>query len=143
MARCNPNIRLERQVPLISKIFSEDELSERPYPFWPEPGGLLPFGGTDNGDTLFWLQRGSPDDWPVVVWDRGRLGYELLDCGLTDFLAGLATGAILPKEFPDGLSSVDCLFAPSTPWVWVPDEYRASARMRLTPGPPNPWRSWR
>jgi hypothetical protein len=139
----HPNIRLESEIPVVCRIFAEFDLDERPYPLWPEPGGLLPFGRTDDGDILFWLQRGVPDEWPIVVWGRGLWNYELFECGLTDFLAGLATGAILPKDFPEYLVPVDCLFAPTTPQVWVPVEYRASARMSLTPLPPNPWRSWR
>lgn len=138
----NPNIRLEKQVPSMCAMFAQFDGDDRPYPLWPEPGGLMPFGGTDNGDTLFWLRRGTPDEWPVVLADRGGWEFELHECCMTDFLAGLALGAIRPTIFPDLLLPVDCPFAPSTPWVWVPDEYRASARMRLTPGPPNPWR-WR
>ena len=76
-----------------------------------------------------------------MVWDRGMQEYELLDCDLTGFLAGLATGKILPKQFPDDLLPVEHLFQPSPPLVWVPAEFRASARMRLKPDPPNPFRS--
>lgn len=86
-----------------------------PYPLWPEPGGLLPFGKTDFGDFLFWLPRGLPDDWGVVVWDRGMGHYEAFDCGLTDFLAGLATGDIEPKEFPEDMLPCDRLFEASPP----------------------------
>jgi hypothetical protein len=140
----NGNTRLEKQVPLVSKIFAEfDPPDDRPYPMWPTPGGLIPFGATDNGDYLFWLSRGPPEDWPVVVWDRGLGKYELLECSLTGFLAGLATGEILPKEFPEDLLPNECLFKPKRPLVWVPDEYRASARIRLSPGAPNPFRSRR
>jgi hypothetical protein len=104
----NPNARLEYQVRAIcSTFFDRDEL---PYPLWPTPGGLLPFGGTDNGDFLFWLPRGAPADWSVVVWDRGSCSFEPLECDLTDFLAGLATGEVLPKEFPDDLLPCECLF---------------------------------
>ena len=138
----NPNIRLEKQVVLTSEMFAQFEGADRPYPLWPAPGGLMPFGGTDNGDTLFWLRRGAPDEWPVVVADSGGWAFELLECGMTDFLAGLARGEIRSEIFPDDLLPADCLFAPTTPWVWVPVTYRASARMRLKPGPPNPWR-WR
>lgn len=84
---------------------------------WPWPGGLLPFGATDNGDYLFWLPRGAPSDWGVVVWDRGGSEidqFEELNCDLTDFLAGLATGAILPRAFPD-LLPCECLFQPNAP----------------------------
>jgi hypothetical protein len=110
----NPNVRLERQVPAIcDSFFDRDEL---PYPLWPEPGGLLPFGGTDNGDCLFWLPRGSsPEDWGVVVWDRASQEFEAFDCDLTDFLAGLATGEILPEAFPADLLYCDELFEPHGP----------------------------
>lgn len=106
----NPNIRFEVQVPLTCATFVNDQ--DLPYPLWPNPGGLVPFGGTDNGDYLFWLPRGPPSDWGVVVWDRGFGRFEALDCDLTDFLAGLATGEILPKEFPEDFLPCDSLFKP-------------------------------
>ena len=56
------------------------------------------------------------DDWSVVVWDRGSLQFEVLECGLTDFLAGLATGKVAPKEFPDDLLPCDELFQPNSRW---------------------------
>lgn len=114
----NPNMRLESQVRVICDTFLNDD--EVPYPLWPNPGGLLPFGGTDNGDYLFWLPRGAPADWGVVVWDRGFWGFETFDCDLTDFLAGLATGEILPKEFPDDLLPCDRLFEPTSPRMVPP-----------------------
>jgi hypothetical protein len=110
----NPNTRLESQVPVICATFFDFDDEELPYPLWAHPGGLVPFGGTDNGDFLFWLPRGAPADWGVVVWDRGLYGFEAFDCDLTDFLAGLATGEILPKEFPDDLLPCDCLFRPDS-----------------------------
>ncbi|CAN7452254.1 SMI1/KNR4 family protein [Phenylobacterium sp. LjRoot219] len=56
----NPNRRLEYQARVVCEgLASLEFLDEPPYPFWPTPGGLLPFGGTDNGDDLFWLTRGA------------------------------------------------------------------------------------
>lgn len=34
---------------------------------WPEPGGLLPWGFTAEGTSLFWRTEGEPDDWTVVT----------------------------------------------------------------------------
>ena len=110
----NPNVRLESKAPAVRSAFLEDE--ELAYPLWPDPGGLLAFGGTDNGDYLFWLARGAPDDWRIVVWDRGLQEFEAFDCSLTDFLAGLATGKILPKAFPEDLQYCDHLFQPNSAW---------------------------
>jgi hypothetical protein len=114
----NPNVRLERQVGVVRDMFRAFE--EVPYPLWPDPGGLLPFGGTDNGDTLFWLADGAPADWRVVVSDRGAWDFEALDCGLTDFLAGLATGEILPRAFPEDLLPCERLFEPNLPATSAP-----------------------
>ena len=108
----NPNTRLEWQAQMVRDAFLTYEEEFRPYPMWPDPGGLLPFGGTDEGDEFFWLMCGPPDDWRVVVWDRGMGKFEVLDCDLTDFLAGLATGEILPKEFPGDLLPCGRLFQP-------------------------------
>lgn len=107
-ASANANVRLDHQVRTWSEVFAEDE--DAPYPVWPEPGGLMPFGDTDNGDVLFWLRRGAPDDWVVVVWDRGMQDFETLDCGLTDFLAGVASGDITPEAFPDDFTPEDRTF---------------------------------
>ncbi len=109
----NPNTRLEWQAQVVRDGFLTLTEEYCPYPMWPDPGGLLPFGGTDEGDEFFWLMCGPPDDWRVVVWDRGMGEFEVLDCDLTDFLAGLATGEILPKEFPDDLLPCARLFQPS------------------------------
>ena len=133
-----------------------------PFPLWPEPGGLLPFGKTDFGDFLFWSPRGRPDDWGVVVWDRGMGHYEAFSCDLTDFLAGLATGEIEPKEFPEDMLPCERLFEPSPPpraeqRGWGPDltghfggksVVRLELSQRLGAGAPRltlsglSWRAW-
>lgn len=111
-ASLNPHMRLERKAGIVSRSFANyDDL---PYPMWPQPGGLLSFGGTDNGDYLFWLPRAQPQGWAVVVWDGVPDSWEVFDCDMTDFLAGLATGGILPKEFPDDLLPCTKLFQPSS-----------------------------
>lgn len=89
----------------------------QPYALWPDPGGLFPVGATDNGDYIFWLPEGDVTAWRVVVWDRSGLldeEFEAFDCDLTDFLAGLATGEVTPKAFPDDLLYCDHLFQPDT-----------------------------
>lgn len=60
--------------------------------------------------------RGASDDWRVVVWDRGMQEFEALDSGLTDFLAGLASGDVAPREFPEDLLPCDDLFQPDGKW---------------------------
>jgi len=58
--------------------FRETGEGEFPYPIFPEPGGVLPWGYTRTAGQVFWLTGpGDPDGWPVVVateecdyWDR-------------------------------------------------------------------------
>lgn len=114
----NPNMRLELSCRVVSRSFSSDD--DLPYPMWPQPGGLLSFGGTDNGDCLFWLRDGPPEEWRVVVWDRGLQTFEVIDRDLTGFLAGLITGEVLPAAFPEDLLPCDRLFIPN--WAIRPGQ---------------------
>ncbi|TAJ68635.1 MAG: hypothetical protein EPO51_27565 [Phenylobacterium sp.] len=82
------------------------------YPAWPDPGGLLNLGLTTFNDRLFWLPRGHPSEWRIVVWDRAFQNLETFDCDLTGFLAGLATGAIRPEGFEGDTFGGDPLFTP-------------------------------
>jgi len=111
--RCrSPYVRFESEVRAMHAALLSDE--ELPYPLWPDPGGLIVFGKTDFGDYLFWLPRGAPADWSVVVWGRGLWNFEVFDCDLSDFLAGVATGEIVPEEFPD--DPCEHLFRPYSDW---------------------------
>jgi hypothetical protein len=56
-----------------------------PYPFYPEPGGLLEWASTGTGSRLCWLTEGEPDGWPVVVWNL-REGAHRSDLGAVDLL---------------------------------------------------------
>lgn len=56
-----------------------------PFPVFPEPGGLLAWGNTDNGDYLNWLTIGDADNWPIVVWLSGD--FERYEMGIVKFLA--------------------------------------------------------
>ncbi|MCM2393351.1 SMI1/KNR4 family protein [Streptomyces albipurpureus] len=74
---------------------------EHPYPYYPEPGGLLVWAGTDNGDRLCWLTEGEPDTWTTVLWNPRGWSYEPHPMGavafLYDWLSGnLGTELIAP-----------------------------------------------
>lgn len=74
-----------------------------PYALFPEPGGLLVWGVTDNGDEFYWLTEGAPDDWTVVVSSRHE--WWSYDGGALSLLGGLLRREIhcpgLPDEFPE------------------------------------------
>ena len=52
--------------------------------FYPAPGGLLPCGTTVNGDTLFWVTTGQPDQWTISAGRDEPLDF--YNGGLCEFL---------------------------------------------------------
>lgn len=110
----NPYVNLEIQARDASLYFTPDQ--DLPYRLWPRIDGLINFAGTDNGDQIFWLPQGPPDDWKVVFWDRGLSEdkcFEEFDCGMAEFLAGLADGSILPKGHErEDLEPIGPIFQP-------------------------------
>ncbi|MGZ3424633.1 MAG: SMI1/KNR4 family protein [Polyangiales bacterium] len=71
-----------------------------PYPLWPEPGGLLPFGTTDNGNRLFFETKGAPDAWRVIVWAPRDEEHDVFP-SLQAFLIGWMTWKKKVSTFPD------------------------------------------
>jgi len=76
-----------------------------PLPAFPDPGGVLPLGRTDNGDELYWVTQGDPDGWPVALLEARTALQELHAMSVTRFLAALAANQlpsrILPKAVLD------------------------------------------
>jgi hypothetical protein len=73
---------------------SQRSFPERfPYPYYPIPSGLLPWGNDENGNDYFWLTEGPPSKW-VVVQDNNRgEGIRVQPFSMTAFL-----GAILQRK---------------------------------------------
>jgi hypothetical protein len=59
-----------------------------PYQVHPEKGGVYPWGGDDNGNSLWWLTNGPSMDWKLVLISRVR-GTEELEMTMTGFLASV------------------------------------------------------
>jgi hypothetical protein len=72
-----------------------------PRPPFPEPGGLLPLGRTDNGDELYWVTDGHPDQWPVALLEARAALQERHRMPVTEFLAALATNQLASRILPD------------------------------------------
>jgi hypothetical protein len=106
-------VRLATAVPSACSAFEDDK--DLPFALWPAPGGLVPIGQTDNGDYLFLRPSDSLTSWEVVVWDRGDLDFRAINCGLTDFIVGLATGKLKAEPMPDDLHTCDHPFVPFHP----------------------------
>lgn len=66
-----------------------------PRPLYPDPGGLLSWGSSQQSDQLFWLtQDADPDRWPVVGWSRHDGSTFVFDGGMLEFLLALFTGRV-------------------------------------------------
>ncbi|GAA2694679.1 hypothetical protein GCM10010400_70410 [Streptomyces aculeolatus] len=77
---------------------------------YPQPFGLVPWGGSIDGDEFHWRTNpAGPDAWTIVV--AGRNGDWVEFSGtLTEYLAGLISGEVapdgLPPDFPGRSPSV-------------------------------------
>jgi hypothetical protein len=83
---------------------AQAESPERfPYPYYPEPGGLLPWGVDENGNDYFWLTKGEPSQWVVVQDEYRGNGIEVHDCSMTEFLVGILERRIEPlaSDYPN------------------------------------------
>ena len=72
---------------------------------FPETGGYLPFAGTDNGDSIFWVTHGSdPNRWPIAVMGPRSPEVVQFDLSLVPFLVRLLRRelhcSIFPADFP-------------------------------------------
>ena len=65
-----------------------------PHPIYPEPDGLLPFGNTINGDTLYWVTMQSPAEWTLLILDRSTYCQQVYAGKVVDFLADLLENKI-------------------------------------------------
>ena len=76
--------------------------SHYPLPLYPEPGGLLPWAITDNGDTLYFITRGPPDDWPTVIKGARPPEFEVSFLPPAWLVHGIAAGTLRSTVLPTG-----------------------------------------
>lgn len=106
--------QINTQLDALRFLVRDTSLEECPYSLYPEPGGLLPWGMTENGDILFWCTEGNPKDWTVVVMASRSPTYEEYNESLTGFLAKLILQEIKSRIFPSLSDSIP-LFQPYHP----------------------------
>jgi hypothetical protein len=75
---------------------------EVPFPLFYEPGGLLPWGSSTDGDIFCWSTRGLSGLWTVTVIGR-HTGNEQFPVPMTQFLFEALTGKVSPRCFPPDL----------------------------------------
>ncbi len=72
-----------------------------PYPIHPEPGGILPWAETDNGDILYWLTEGDPDSWPILIRESRGPDRVVYPFGAVEFLHRWLSGELTCPIFPN------------------------------------------
>src|SRR5262249_44977111 len=80
---------------------------DMPYPIFPEPGGVIPWGVTDNGDVCYWKTGlADPNTWTVVVNESRGPDWEHFKGTMTEFLSAVVSRihvcSIFPDDFPSG-----------------------------------------
>jgi hypothetical protein len=99
------NLLDERHTTLDAYRESRRRFPDRlPLPPFPEPGGLLPLGRSDNGNELYWLTGGAPDAWAVVLFGGRSTEHEQHPPGVAAFLAGVLTGELPTRLLPRDLA---------------------------------------
>ncbi|WCD84214.1 hypothetical protein KPP03845_100535 [Streptomyces xanthophaeus] len=70
-----------------------------PFPFHPRPGGLIPWGGEEDGAAFYYFLPEEPDpaDWRIVVETEDGHWHEAPG-PFTGFLLGLVEGAYRPPH---------------------------------------------
>ncbi|MGR6999421.1 hypothetical protein ACU686_16780 [Yinghuangia aomiensis] len=91
-----------------------------PYAVHPEPGGLLQWGSSRWGNSLFWLTSGDdPELWTVVVTDSEFSAWAEFDGGLSNFLSALARGDFRPPFFTHDVEFTERQWLPFDFDVWT------------------------
>jgi hypothetical protein len=70
-------------------------------PPFPEEGGVLPLGRTENGDELYWVTERDPDGWPVALLESRAAFLEVHPMPVTGFLAALAANQLTSRVLSD------------------------------------------
>lgn len=118
--------------------------SEFPFEAFPEPGGVLPFGGLRSPGQIYWLTGSvDPDEWPLILADDGYDHWERFDGSLGEFLTEVAAGRFDALGFRDaykwnGQDRIDISSRPIfTPFdlLRAGGQSDASSRARGTGGP--------
>lgn len=110
----NPNVSLVPSVKRACEILREiraGSASDVPYPLWPEEDGIVSWGGTDNGDLLFWRSTTHT----IVGCDGKVIEWEDWDLGWSEYLYRIMNRSLTVKLFPDGFPSITRAHT-FTPW---------------------------
>jgi hypothetical protein len=111
----SPHLNLIRQLTRVLASFrmlKEEFPDEIPFPLLYEPGGLMPWGITDNGDVFCWRTQGVSGHWSTVVVERSS-GCKEYEIPMSRFLSRSLTGSLTVSAFPRDFAAQPPVFTPS------------------------------
>lgn len=76
------------------------------WPMWPEPGGLLPWANSADGDLIGWWTIGTPDAWGTRFFGRHD-DFEEFSIGATEFILRLLRGELGTPNLDGVFGSLD------------------------------------
>lgn len=77
-----------------------------PHPLHPEPGGLVPWGITANGDVCWWIRADrDPARWTVAVSESRGPDWSRFPGTMCAFLAAVIAGVWRCPIFPEDVPS--------------------------------------
>jgi hypothetical protein len=109
----NENLNMvQRRKPLLDayRTMKRSTPEQLPDPAYPEPGGLLPWAVTDNGNVFYWHTAGDPSAWQLVIFDGDHVEHERYELSTTTFLAQLLSGEIQSELLPEDLLEDDAQY---------------------------------
>ncbi len=117
----NPFDKDDEYMPLVPSVrrVSSDRRDQRErqgekevaYPVYPDHPGILTWGNDDNGNELYWLTTGRPDEWPCILGEGRAHLWEQFDLPMTTFLAKALKGEIKSTIWPDDFPNPPDCFA--------------------------------
>ncbi|OIK24211.1 SMI1/KNR4 family protein [Streptomyces malaysiense] len=90
----SPALELRRNLARWQRLEAEGRVEGGGFPpfrYFPEPGGLLPWGNSPHGEVYYWETIGEPDAWPVVVCAASGPHFYRFQGGVVDFVHELLT----------------------------------------------------
>ena len=78
--------------------------------FFPEAGGILPWGYTDNGDELYWKTNEDEGMWTIIVYESRSSDYHEYPMSMTEFLYEIVSRNLVCDAFPEDFPSEEFEF---------------------------------
>jgi hypothetical protein len=98
----NEHLNLLKKAPVIldaERTLRDSFPKYHPWPLFPEPGGMLPWCSTDNGDYILWRTIGEPNEWTVFIYEVRGIVRQDYSIGMAAFLYHWLNGEIELRIF--------------------------------------------